>query len=58
MNISEDGTGHPDAITQETKELIEAFQDIRDPDLRKTIINLLHAAADNPSVVDNIVPFR
>jgi len=48
---------HFPTMTHETKELIETFLNIRDPGLRKTIIELLQAAADDPHLASNILPF-
>ena len=44
-------------MSQETADLIMAFQDINAPALRQTVIGLLNAVADDPSYGENIQPF-
>jgi len=44
-------------MSRETADLIMAFQDIKDPALRRTVIGLVNAAVNDPSYGDNIAPF-
>ena len=46
------------AMTPETRSLIEAFQHIGDADLRRSIIGIFKAVAEDPSYGENIKPLR